>query len=53
MIAGSKLRLSAKGPAVAKAAVEEGKRTVFLVGEDGETSSHQVTVVAGKTSSVP
>jgi hypothetical protein len=50
---GTRLRLSAKGAAMTKVAVEDGKRTVFVIDEDGATSSQQVTVGSGKTVTVP
>jgi hypothetical protein len=50
---GAKFKLTAKGKAMTKVALEDGKRTVLVIGEDGTTSPVSVNVTAGKTSLVP
>jgi hypothetical protein len=50
---GAKFKLSSKGKAMSKVALEDGKRTVHVIDEDGTTSPVQVTVTAGKTALVP
>ena len=50
---GKKFRLARKGPAVTKAAIEAGKRTVFLVDSAGGSVATPLEVKANKTTYVP
>jgi hypothetical protein len=50
---GARFKLSSKGKAMTKVALEDGKRTVLVIGDDGATSPVSVNVSAGKTALVP
>ena len=50
---GKKFRLARGGPALTKAAIEAGKRTVYVVDSDGGSVATPLEVKANKTSYVP